>query len=157
MGEPKKYQVIIGGEVLTLVATESESYIKRLGQYLNKRTGEIERSKLGTTISNHTKMQLVMINIADDYFKEIEKNSECKGKLNKAEFEMAGQATLIEKLKEENGLLANKILSLENELENAKRELEEYIEAFDNKTEKTKTKNKPESVEAADTPEEPLG
>lgn len=152
MSEPKKYDVIIGGEVLTLIATESEDYIKRLSQYLNKRTGEIERSKLGTTISNHTKMQLVMINIADDYFKELGKNSECKGKLAHAEFQMTGQNTLIEKLKEENGQLADKILSLENALENVKKEFDEYVEAFDEKAEAAKAETT--KKETAETREE---
>lgn len=132
MSEPKKYNVIIGGEVLTLVATESEDYIKRLSEYLNRRTGEIERSKLGTTISNHTKLQLVMINIADDYFKEIEKNSECKSKLARAEFEIAKKAAQIAKLTEENGWLSGKLLSLEHDLLKSKEELNEYIETFGN-------------------------
>jgi len=124
----KKVEVIISGEVFTLIADENESYIHQLARYIDKKTNDIMLSKSNANINPATRSLLLAINIADDFFKEREKNGK-----------VVVNEDAINKLTEENKALFDKVQALEEALAETKRELEEYIEAFDTVTPRIKT------------------
>ena len=126
--ENNKIEVIISGEVFTLIANENESYIHQLARYIDRKTNEIMGSKSNANINPATRSLLIAINIADDLFKEKEKNNN-----------VTVNDDSIRRLTEENKALFEKVQSLEMALDDTKRELEEYVEAFDTLTPRIKT------------------
>jgi cell division protein ZapA len=120
-----KVEVVIGGEIITLKAGENADYLQRLARYTDKKINEIKSTKSNATIHERTRTVLIAINIADDYFKEYEKVQEFEARIKKYDSGIA-------EMEEENRLLKDSIMDLQGQLEQARRELEEYIANFDN-------------------------
>jgi cell division protein ZapA len=115
-----KVIVKIAGKDYTLVGTESDEYIQKIGLYVDRKMSEIRNmySKLSTTMI----AVLTATNIADDFYKSSEKAHE-------AEEAKKYQQKEIEKIKKENKELIsenNELTSQNNslQLELAKREAE---------------------------------
>ncbi len=134
-----KVDVKIGGKEYTLVGVESEEYIQKVSLYIDKKMNEIIRRN--SSLSTAMAAVLTSINVADDYFKSVEKEK-------KLSEEFLESQSLIESLKEENKRLSdendfivNKNTNLQLEL--AKREAE--LNEVRNNLEKATTKpfNKP--------------
>ena len=123
-----KIEVIISGEVFTLIANENESYIQQLARYIDRKTYEIQNSKSNANINPATRSLLLAVNIADDLFKEKEKSNSA-----------VVNEEAIRALNEENKVLSERIRALEEALAETKKELEEYVEAFDSVTPRIKT------------------
>lgn len=125
--EPKNknsVEVIINGEVITLMGVESEEYIQKIARYIDKKVSTLLREKKSLGTNAFMKTLLVSVNIADDLFKEREKVQLLDAELAKYMDEMG-------KMQEENFLLTEKIKEMQMQLFSAKRELDEYIEVFD--------------------------
>ncbi len=62
-------EVVIGGKVITLSGTESEEYIQKVALYINNKIAEY--SNVSSFKRQPADMQnvLLLLNIADDYFK----------------------------------------------------------------------------------------
>jgi cell division protein ZapA len=125
--EKKKVEVLIGGEIITLMSAEHEDYITRLARYTDRKINEIKAVKSNAMIHERTRTVLIAINLADDYFKEHEKVLEIETLLKKYNNDIA-------EMEEENRLLQESVMELQGQLEQARRELEEYIVNFDNDT-----------------------
>jgi cell division protein ZapA len=115
-----KVELRIAGKDYTVVGTEPEEYIHRIGLYVDKKMMDIMRAsnKLSTSMA----AVLTAINISDDYFKCYESEQNLKKELKKA-------TEQLERLKEENKTLQkeNSDLNSQNadlKLELAKKETE---------------------------------
>jgi cell division protein ZapA len=125
MDEPlqHKVEVVVGGEVLTFIGTESEEYIQRLGRYIDKKIQTLLKAKKTASLQSLTKTMVIAVNIADDLFKETERAEAAQAELHRYMEELG-------KMQAENGLLQEKIHTLQMELMALRGELEEYMEAF---------------------------
>ncbi len=127
-------KVLIGGNVYTLSGDESEEYLQRVALYMNKKMDEVRGSDNGKKLNTRLQSVLLAINIADDYFKmktQTEENENLEEKLND---EMATLRLEIDKLKSDLDQKNQVIDQLENDIKHYKKELDEYIELFEQNT-----------------------
>ena len=68
--EKRKVSVIIDGNTYTLITGDSPDKIKKIVNYVNKKTSEI--SNASSVVDSRNAAVLTCINIADDYFKSVE-------------------------------------------------------------------------------------
>ncbi len=120
MTAKNKVELRIAGKDYTIVGTEPEEYIHRVGLYVDKKMTDIMRhsNKLSTSMA----AVLTAINISDDFFKCYESEQNLKKELKKA-------TEQLERLSEENKALRqeNQELNSQNadlRLELAKKETE---------------------------------
>ena len=133
-----KVDVVISGEVFTLVANEDAEYVQKLARYIDKKTGELNGCKSSANINPATRALLIAINIADDLFKERERGERLDVSNKAVSREVEEEKKLngdlsseIIKMTMENRDLRDKIARLESQLSDMKRELGDYIDAFD--------------------------
>jgi cell division protein ZapA len=69
MGAKTDTEVIIGGKVFTLSGYESEEYLQKVASYINNKMNEYSKMESFTRQSSETQNFLLLLNIADDYFK----------------------------------------------------------------------------------------
>lgn len=62
-------EVIIGGKVLTLSGNESAEYLQKVAAYINNKLNEYNKMDSFKRQSVDTQNMLMLLNIADDYFK----------------------------------------------------------------------------------------
>lgn len=62
-------EVIIGGKRYSLSGYESEEYLQKIASYINGKLAELKNIQGYRTLDLDTKIVLMEINIADDYFK----------------------------------------------------------------------------------------
>ena len=135
--ERNTVEVVIGGVVYTLVSDESEEHIQKIASLINKKITDISNlNPVPTTINNNLRSLHVMINIADDYVKLNDRYEEETSE-HHDQFEQA--ISKIEELvlenstyENENRTLKQRVKTLTDELERTRKELDEYIETFDN-------------------------
>ncbi len=117
-------EVVIAGEKVTLSGHEDPEYFQRVASYLNEKISEIDKKKKSLAVNSFLRTLLISVNIADDLFKEIEKNAQLEQLLESYISEFG-------KVQEENLYLTERIKVIQIELTNARKELDEYVEAFD--------------------------
>ncbi len=157
MEDKKNYvKVIIDSTVYTLIGIESEDYIQSVAEYINNKIVELNKGTLNQVGLNKSSL-IVTLNIADDYFKEKEKNKILEEKNSKFDnnFQISNEQALkkdkeIEQLKEEcqafgikTGSLNSKIAELKNKLEKTQKELSQAKTNLEN-SEKELSVSKPE-------------
>ena len=115
-----KVEIKIAGKDYTVVGAESEEYIQRVGLYIDRKMVEIMRvnSKLSTSMA----AVLAAINVADDYFKSHESETNLKKELKKLTEENEALKGEKKRLTDENAAIGSTNTSLQLEL--AKREAE---------------------------------
>lgn len=133
MSVQKNYtEVLIGGKVFTLSGVESEEYLQKVSAYLNHRIAECVESDGYKKQDAETRSILLALNIADDYFKEKEQAAllECdietkdkemydlKHELISAQIKLENAEKAMDGLKEENQKLQMRIVQLETEMKN---------------------------------------
>ena len=81
MSTKNKVSLKIAGKEYTIIGTESEEYMHKIGNYVDKRLSEIMR----TSVRLNTAMASVLaaINVADDFFKAREAENYFKDELLK--------------------------------------------------------------------------
>lgn len=145
MAEKNKVEVFIGGKSYKLAGEESESYMQKVAKYIDQKMMDISGKERSTVLSTTMVSILTAINVADDYFKakeQIELLSKQIEELQKSKQDLSSHKDdkiemyeqLINELQNENIELKNKLDEVIIELNNAKNELIEYIEAFDKKS-----------------------
>ncbi|MBE5937070.1 MAG: cell division protein ZapA [Lachnospiraceae bacterium] len=110
-------EVLIDGTKYTLCGYESTEYILKVASYINSKIDEIKSNMPpGTLLDEKTRNLLMHLNIADDYFKSIEKYemlNEEKNDIDKVLFELkhelASAKDKIEELKKENAELERRL------------------------------------------------
>ncbi|MCL2708779.1 MAG: cell division protein ZapA [Defluviitaleaceae bacterium] len=109
MGELNKVEVVIGGEIITLMSGEREEYMQKLARYIDRKLDEIRSMNSSASINERTRTLFIALNIADDFFKTQEK-------LTRLESDHAKFVTELGLMQEENFLLADKIHELQDKL-----------------------------------------
>ena len=73
MAEKNHVQVMIEGKLMTLVGTDSPDYMKKVAEYIEDKNKEIRSGENGKRMNVAMASILTSINVADDYFKEKER------------------------------------------------------------------------------------
>lgn len=124
-------KVLIGGNVYTLSGNESEEYLQHVALYMNKKMDEVRNSENGKKLNTRLQSVLLAINIADDYFKirtQIEEKETQSVEFSK-EIDRLNQ--IIKDMEAASLEKQTRIGHLENEINHYKKELDEYIQLFE--------------------------
>lgn len=124
-----KVEVKIAGKDYTLVGSEPDEYIQKVGLYVDKKMTEVLRSN--NRLSTAMAAVLTAINVADDYFKAHEEIEGIKLELERLQEEYKALKDERGRLKEENTALSNKNTSLQLELAKREAELREVRNSMD--------------------------
>ena len=118
-----KIKITISNKDYTIVGTEPEEYIQKVGLYVDKKLKQVEEmgnNKL-STVKIHA---LGAINIADDFFKEQNKSTNLKGKVLALEKQLREFNQKIKSLENKNEKLAETNTILKTQLARDESELE---------------------------------
>ncbi|EGD47850.1 protein of unknown function DUF710 [Ruminiclostridium papyrosolvens DSM 2782] len=120
MTAKNKVVIRIAGKDYTLVGSEPDEYIQRVGLYIDKKMNEImlRNSSFSTSLA----AVLTAINVGDDYFKSRGREISLEKEKDELVSEMEKLKSEVEQLREQNQELTVKNTSLQLEL--AKREAE---------------------------------
>ena len=164
--EKKRVDVVIDGQIITFVSFEDEAYMQKVAHYIDKKLSDIRSSKANKPIGEYIRTLLLAANIADDYFKVVEKGQalediheayvqemsriqeenvvltdrlyELQIQLNFLREQSTRESGLLQQLQEENIILTKRAQSLQEDLQYAQKELEEYISTFDGNADERK-------------------
>ena len=120
MTDRTKVDVLIAGNMYTLIGVESDEYIQRVGLYVDRKMNEV--LKINSKLSTSTAAILTAINIADDFFKAHENELSFKKEIVSSKLEIERLISDNSTLEELNDELTEKIKGIQ--IENAKREAE---------------------------------
>lgn len=123
-------EVIINNKRFTLSGYESPEYMQKVATYINNKYAEFKKKDSYSKLDDHLKSVLLDINIADDYFKALqklqEKEADNKDKSNElynmkhevilAQSQLEAVNKELKDLKEEYNESQKKIIRLETEL-----------------------------------------
>ena len=151
-----RVEVVIDGQIITLVSEEKESHMQKLALYIDKKMSEIKSSQSSRPINDSLKTLYIAVNIADDYFKaqkDLNKLEETHEAFVQEMGQMQKENTLLTEklqdlqarlnymreqylaesaqLQEVNDNMALHTKELEEQLKRAQSELDEYINTFD--------------------------
>ena len=154
--EKNRVEVVIDGQIITLVSNEKEEYMQKLALYIDKKLNEIKSSKSNKPVSEHVRTLLISVNIADDYYKALEKrqaledtheayvqemgrmqeeNMMLTEKIHELQAQLSHQneseSTVLDELRQENARVTEINKNLQEQLQYAQSELDEYISTFD--------------------------
>jgi cell division protein ZapA len=135
MNKINDIEVIINNKRYTLSGYESEEYLQRIASYINSKHNEFKNMDAYKFLDSDLRNILIQINIADDYYKTMEKVKEIEDENNQKSNEIfdlkheliAVQTKLqsaereIEDLKNERNENQKKIIRLETELQEAEK------------------------------------
>jgi len=133
-----KIEVLINGEIIPLRSNEDEEYLQKLARYVDKKISELSILNPAASLQERKRTLFIAINIADDYFKTLEK-------LELLESEQENHILEMERMLDEKKLLNSRIQrlqgelvrnqaevqELQEELKQKQNELNEFIAAFD--------------------------
>lgn len=131
MSPKNNTKVLIGGNVYTLSGNESEEYIQRIALYLNKKMDSLKESNNGQLMNTRLLNVLLAINIADDFFKERDQNESYMQKDMVNTELMDSLKSQVAEAEKDRITLEHKINALEIDIKSYKKELDDYIEVFD--------------------------
>ena len=128
--DKKEADVTIAGKVYTLTGYESEEYLQRVAAYINTRLSEYQKSDSFRRLPVETQNVLILLNIADEFFKAKEELDQITADLEKRDKEaydlkhnLVVQMTKMEalektfkELQEENNKNQRRVIELEAEL-----------------------------------------
>lgn len=127
-----KVEVKIAGKDYTILGTESEEYIQKIGLYIDRKMNEVMRSnsKLSTSMA----AVLTAMNVADDYFKCYENESLLKKELKKLHEELSEIKEEKKRLSQENSAIGSNNSNLKLELAKREAELREVRNSLEKAT-----------------------
>lgn len=105
-------EVIIDGKVLTLSGYESEDYLQKVASYINNKINEYSKIENFTRQSNDLQNVLLLLNVADDYFK-------AKAQISALEDDLQTKEKELYNLKHE-------LISAQIKLETSEKQLKEF-------------------------------
>ncbi len=130
MNEGKVTKVTIDGEMLELTGDDA-IYLHRLAEYISDKFKEVREMRRTCPTSPALLRLLVTLNIADDYLKQLDTMDKLSQESVAFTLEAEEYMRKIEKLTKENAALKSRTDDLKNELNGARKELEDYVNAFD--------------------------
>lgn len=137
MNKYNDIEVIINNKRYTLSGYESEEYLHKIASYINNKHAQFRNKDAYKFLDSDLKNILVQINIADDYFKTVDKLGELtresenksneiydiKHELIAAKTNLDAANKEIEELKKELNEYQKKIVRLETELNDSKKRM----------------------------------
>lgn len=128
-------EVIIGGKVFTLSGYESEEYLQKVASYINNKITEYSKLEAFKRQPVDTQNVLMQLNIADDYFKAkkqismLEEEVQAKEKelydlkheLISTQIKLENTENTVKDMQREMNEDAKKIIRMETELKDSKR------------------------------------
>jgi cell division protein ZapA len=137
MNKYNDIEVIINNKRYTLSGYESEEYLHKIASYINNKHAQFRNKDAYKFLDSDLKNILLQINIADDYFKTLDKLGEIsrenenksneiydiKHELITTKTNLDAANKEIEELKKELNEYQKKIVRLETELNDTKRRL----------------------------------
>lgn len=75
-----RIKISVDGKSFTLVGEETELHMQTVAAYINEKIGEIRKNAAAVKMDTSLAYVLTALNVADDYFKEKEKNAELEGR-----------------------------------------------------------------------------
>jgi cell division protein ZapA len=81
-------EVFIGGRVFTLSGYESEEYLQKVASYINNKMSEYSKLESYTRQTSDIRNILLLLNVADDYFKAKDKIASLEEDLHTKEKEL---------------------------------------------------------------------
>ncbi|MCI9148519.1 MAG: cell division protein ZapA [Hungatella sp.] len=116
--DAKNYaEVLIDGKIYTLGGTEDEHYLQRVASYINEKTAQLKRQAGFTRQSEEYQAVMISLNIADDYFKAINRAAVSERQRDDMERESYG--------------LKHELVTTQLRLENVMKDLEEKKDELD--------------------------
>lgn len=131
MSDKNMTKVLIDGQVYSLSGQESEEYIQKVALYINNKLDELKKSDNGQMMSTRLLNVLLALNIADELFKERESVKTVEAFLGDKDRKIAELQEVIETFDTTEQSLNKRISELEKDVASYKKELDEYIEAFE--------------------------
>ncbi len=128
-------EVIIGGKVFTISGTESEEYLQKVASYINGKFNEYAQVDAFRRANAENQNVLMQLNIADDYFKAMNRLKSMEEDLASKEKELydlkhdlVNSQMKLENMEKSNKILKDeasekdkKIVRLETELKSLKK------------------------------------
>ena len=150
MSSKNTTEVIIGGKVFTLGGYESEEYLQKIASYINNKLAEFGKDENFRKQSAEIRANLMYLNVADDYFKEKEKNNDLqkqaddlKEQLESCKKELEEAKKEIEQLNRDIYILKDDMNMRAEEKAQVEDQLDEYFVALDaSKNITSKNKNR---------------
>ena len=131
MSDKNNTKVLINGQVYTLSGQESEEYIQKVALYINNKLDELKKSDNGQLMSTRLLNVLLALNIADELFKERDTVEVLQGFIGDKDFKIKELEQVITDSEAAKTSLTDRISELEKDISSYKKELDEYIEAFE--------------------------
>lgn len=131
MSDKNKTKVLIDGQVYSLSGQESEEYIQKVALYINNKLDEVKKSDNGQLMSTRLLNVLLALNIADELFKERDSVSNLEAFLSDKDRKIEDLQAIIDENEQSKISLTDRIGELEKDILSYKKELDEYIEAFE--------------------------
>lgn len=131
MSDKNNTKVLIDGQVYTLSGQESEEYIQKVALYINNKLDALKKSDNGQMMNTRLLNVLLALNIADELFKERTKAESFDARLDDKNRKIEELKTVLAETEDEKVVLKRQMDALEKEVNSYKKELDEYIEAFE--------------------------
>lgn len=125
-------EVIIDGKIYKLSGYESESYLQKVGTYINNKIAEFKKDEVYRRQNVEVQKTLLELNIADDYFKAkkqadlLENDLDEKQKqLYDAKHELIATQIKLDASTKEVSMMQSEMVDLQKELVRLETELKE--------------------------------
>ena len=117
MNEKHYAEVLIDGKIYTLGGAEEAQYLQRVASYINEKTSQMKQQAGFTKQSQEYQSVMIELNIADDYFKAVDRAKTSEKRRDEMEKETYS-------LKHELVMAQMKLESTEHQLEETMKRLE---------------------------------
>lgn len=134
MSAKNNVEVNIDGRSYTLCGYESEEYLQKVADFINKKISECKASEGFRRLNIDTQQIMIHLNVADDYFKAkkqadtLEAELESKDKeIYDFKHEMISAQINVESLQQENKELKESIEQYQKQVQKLESEIEELL------------------------------
>lgn len=104
MNEKNNIKVVINNKTYTISGYESDEYLQKIALFLNSKYAELSKEEGYKHLDDNQKNLTMQINIADEYYKMVERNNDLEKEIEKRDKELFElKHELISKKEEERG------------------------------------------------------
>ncbi len=128
MAEKTKVKVRIAGKDYTLVGMESDEYLQKIAFYVDKKMNEVIKANDKLSMSMIT--VLTALNLADDYYKALERGEKLAKEIQQYKAEMENLSREVKRIAGESAALKSQVTTLQLELARREAELNEVRSAL---------------------------
>ncbi|MBM6828209.1 cell division protein ZapA [Anaerotignum lactatifermentans] len=95
-----KVRITIDGKSFTLMGNESEEHMQSVAAYIDQKMREIRQTSQSVSLDSSLAYVLTSINVADDYFKEVERSLSLEAELDELKLQCMTMKNTISELEE---------------------------------------------------------